>query len=134
MSEDAALSLPGMADIPYDCVVIHELDGEFHPASLCKAMCAPEAAREAVRLLSELREAEQSRCHFPGYRIELLQAETVVFGTSICWQCDNMRLDGPLAPSRGWAVFDSGSDPAQALLALCQQTIEGLGDRPSSTG
>ncbi|MBW8881982.1 MAG: hypothetical protein JF615_11385 [Asticcacaulis sp.] len=118
-------ALPELAAVAYDSVVIHALKPGFEIFESQKhARCSEEDANRVYRLLNALREDETARCFTPGFRVELFQGETMVFGANICWDCYNMRMDGTLA-TRSATAFDAASPPAQALLELCQSVVAG---------
>jgi hypothetical protein len=117
-------AIPRISQIRPDTIAIHQLRGtpDGGEASFRQGVCSPAQASRVVALLAELREDEQSRCHTPGFRVDMLQGDETVFSAAICWSCSNMSLSGRLAPDK-WATFNAESPAAKELLALCEGVV-----------
>jgi hypothetical protein len=116
-------TLPFLESIKCDYMQIREVDGSSADVvTLRYGICTEEQARQIAELWSALREAEQARCHIPGFAIDLIENGAVIFSSSICWTCNNIRMSGKLCTSE-WATFDRDSGAAQALLGLCKLVV-----------
>ena len=89
---------------------------------LREAECSRPQSEEVVTLWNGLPEAEQSRCHIPGFAIQLLQGSKAVFTAALCWQCNNVSFAGDLASIKS-RRFDGESVAAKDLLQLCRSVV-----------
>lgn len=109
----------------FDFLVVKEVEGSRASGLVTKRsnQCTPEQASRIASLWSALRADDQARCHIPGFALELVSGDEVIFSASICWTCNNICMSGPLSTAQ-WATFDATSTEARALLSLCQTVVE----------
>src|SRR5262249_14652523 len=79
-----------------------------------------------IELWNALPNAEQARCHIPGFAIQLLRGPHPVFTAALCWKCNNISLAGSVA-TLSWRKFDASSQSAQRLLVLCEEVVSNGG-------
>jgi len=89
---------------------------------LGEGTCSSIQVCELVELWNALPDAEQARCHIPGFAIQVLKATEVVFTASLCWHCNNISIASSLA-TLGWRQFDASSLSARRRLSLCKEIV-----------
>ena len=87
------------------------------------AVCTPEQALIVAELWNSLPDGMQSRCHMPGYALQVIIKGEIVFTAAICWQCNNVSISGKHATAE-WRNFDAESGQAQKLLQLCEKVTQ----------
>lgn len=113
------ITLACMTTGDIDALRVLRLEGSA-TAVLRSAECTDEQATSIASLWNSLPDGEQARCHSPGFALQALVEEAPVFTANICWDCNNVSIDGPAA-SISWRSFEARSRQAQTLLALCSQ-------------
>lgn len=71
-------------------------------------------AEDLIRLWNDLPEGDAMRCHIPRHGIQLLSGSEAIFSAAICFECNNIRICGPLSDT-DWRTFDAGSPAGKAL-------------------
>ena len=87
---------------------------------IARHQCSREEAALVIALWNRLPDAAETRCHVPGFAIEVLLGPEVVFTAALCWRCHNASMVGRLAKG-SWRRFNAESDQALQLLRLCKE-------------
>lgn len=119
--------LPDLEALRFDVLRVRKLDGSGPDAlTLQTAFCNADQAARIAETWKLLREAEQARCHLPGYALDFLLGDETQFSASICWQCNNIHMSGKFAPAE-WATFDATAPAAHSLLRYCREVMKNIG-------
>ena len=78
-----------------------------------------EDAQNVARLWRSLPPSEEMRCHVPRFGFRFYRDKNLVLQASVCWQCDNIFIDG--AGRESFYAFDAQSAPARELLRFVEK-------------
>ena len=82
-------------------------------------ICTPEEATSFISLWNTLPDSYPARCHMPGFAVRVTKENQVDFVATICWQCDNIYIEGNEATESS-LYFKGDSRSGKRFLQFCQ--------------